>query len=119
MAAAIYDIVVEQGADFTLGLQLKNGRGVPFDLTGVTATAQIRQNITDSAALADFDIVFDYNRNTGKFTLSIPASITEVLTFVTGEWDLKFAYANGDKKRILKGKVTLSRQVTRSDVVVP
>lgn len=118
MAAANYDITIEQGSDFTLGLALKKGHGEPVDLTGVVATAQIRKNIEDTDAIADFTIIFDDNRSTGKLTLFIPASTTEELDFVNGEWDLKFAYENSATKRIMRGRAIFSKAVTRPPVPV-
>ena len=113
MAAAIQDITIEQGSDFLLGLLFKDNRGTPLDLTGVTGVAQVRQNIDDVAALCDFVITFDTNRSTGKATLFIPASVTSNLDFTVGEWDLKFTYLTGAVKRIMKGKVTLDKEITR------
>ena len=82
MAAADYDIIIEQGVDFLLGLVFKDARGKPLDLTGITAAAQVRKNIEDTSALASFTITFDTNRSTGKVTISMPAS-------TTGRWILK------------------------------
>jgi hypothetical protein len=113
MAAANYDIIVEQGSDFLLGLLLKNAKGVPFDLTGVIARGQLRANVKDSAPLCSFDITFDQNRSTGKLTLFIPAAVTTTLDFVNGFYDLEFESSTGMIKRIMQGKVTFSPEITR------
>lgn len=113
MSASHYDIVLEQGTDYNLPLVFKDSKGRLYDLTGVTGVGQIRQNIADNAALADFVITFDTNRSTGKVTLSIPASVTENLNFVVGCYDIKFTYPPGIPKRIMEGKVTFNKAVTR------
>jgi hypothetical protein len=112
MSAASYDIVIEQGSDFLLGLQLKDAKDRPFDLTGITATAQVRENLKNALPLVSFDITFDSDRKTGKVTLFIPASITKELNFVSGFYDLKFMSSTGLTKRIMGGKVVFSQEVT-------
>lgn len=113
MAAASYDILVEQGSDFLLGLLLKNAKGVPFDLTGVIARGQIRVNIKDPVPICSFGVTFDPNRKTGKLTLFIPASVTSTLDFTNGFYDLEFESTTGLIKRIMQGKVVFSPEITR------
>lgn len=113
MSAATYDIVIEQGSTFLLGLVFKDAKKNPVDLTGVTGVGQVRKNLDDDAALADFVVTFDSNRSTGKVTLSIPDSVTSSLDFSTGSYDLKFTYTSGITKRVMKGRVTLDKEVTR------
>ncbi len=113
MAAADYDIIIEQGSDFFLGLLLKDAKGIPFDLTGVIGAGQVRQDMTDKTAVADFVVTFSSNRSEGKATISIPSNITSQFSFVTGVYDLEFTYPSGIVKRIMQGNVTLSRAVTQ------
>ena len=42
MTAGIYDITIEQGSDYSLGLVLRNSDNTLMDLTGYSARAQLR-----------------------------------------------------------------------------
>jgi hypothetical protein len=113
MPAAKYNIEIEQGSDFILGLSIKAANGLPYDLTGVTARGQIRKLVTDTEPIATFDITFDNNRKSGKITLYLPAATTTTLNFTVAVYDLEFISPTGIVKRIIQGTATLSPEVTR------
>ena len=62
MAAGIYDIVIDQGADFSIQLELANN-GSAVNLTGFTARAQLRATPTTSELAASFTINFTDRAN--------------------------------------------------------
>ncbi len=120
MAAALYDITIEQGAQFVLPLTwtTRNADGTPgdpVDLTGYTAKMQIRD--AEGTVLVDLStddgggIVIDGPN--GKVTITIDADMTTPLCFDDAAYDLKLINTDGVPSRLVKGTVTFSPQVTQ------
>ncbi len=118
MPAIIKDLLIEQGATFRDGFILKTGTGetaVPADLTGYTARMQIREEIDSSAVLIELTTEngrIDIDPLTGTVTLMIDADDTAELSFDVGNYDLELV-SGSFVKRVVKGRVTLSKEVTR------
>jgi hypothetical protein len=108
MAAAVYPITLEQGADFNLSITWNDPDGDPVDLTGYTAAAQVRESFDSADALLDFTITgmgVD-----GVIELSATAAETEAAG--GGVWDLEVT--NGaEVTRLLQGPARFSREVTQ------
>jgi len=113
--AARLDLTIEQGATFTYNLTWRDGTGAVKALgSGWTARLQIRETISSSTTLASLT-------NTAGITLantspnvviSISATDTAALSFTNAVYDLELVNS-GTVYRILEGKVTLSKEVTR------
>lgn len=82
---ATYNITIQRGATFSRTMQLKDGDGVPLNLTGYTVKAQMWQDDKRSK-LADFTVTW-VSRSTGQFTISLNAATTAALG-LNGYWDL-------------------------------
>jgi len=54
MSAANYDILIEQGATFTMTLTLKDVSATPINLTGLAFRGKLKKDFADLVALADF-----------------------------------------------------------------
>lgn len=116
MAAANYDILIEQGATFLLHITYKDSLGVPINLTGFTARMQVRKKYSDTNALLTL------TTETGEITLggaagtvdlAAPATATEDVTVQCGVYDLELRNAAGVVTRLLQGNVTISPEVTK------
>ena len=129
MAAAHYDITIDQGALYTLPLTFfapsssVNPTLVPVDLTGYTAAAQIRDDYNNANILAQFSVTFSGSTpltgsvsSNGSLVLSLLGSQSAVLpSGLRGVWDL-FLYPNGDTdqaQRMLEGTAWIRPRVTR------
>jgi hypothetical protein len=115
MAAGRYDITCEQGATFTLTLQWLDENEVAVDLTGYTARMHVRKTVKSSTTL--IELTTANNRIvltplTGTIDLVLTATETAGLTD-GGVYDLELVSPGGVVQRILEGKFTLSREVTR------
>ena len=55
MAAGVYNLTVEQGVDITLQVNVQDGTGATYGLTGTSAAAQIRDTYNGSL-LASFSV---------------------------------------------------------------
>lgn len=57
-AAGVWDIYIEQGADWIREVSYLDSAGAPVDCTGWTGLAQIRRNAKDATALATIAVSF-------------------------------------------------------------
>jgi hypothetical protein len=118
MAAAEYDLVIEQGVTFELGMTYKVGDPpAAVDLTGWTAAMHIRQSPSDEVALVEF------TTENGKITLggtagtvlvSVTDEETALYSWDRARYDLVLYSAGGAARRLLRGSVLLSRAVTHA-----
>jgi hypothetical protein len=115
MAAAKYDITIEQGATFRLHLVWKDSEGVPVDLTGYSARMQIRQFVQSD------DVVLSLNTGNGGIVLGEDGDIqvaadaeqTEMIVDLAGVYDLEMVSADDTVTRLVEGKVKINPEVTR------
>jgi len=112
--AGSYDLKINQGSTFVLGLTLKKANGLLFDLTGYNGRCQIRKSHADTNVIVSPAIAFDTNRKSGKMSLGLSNTQTALLTITSGVYDLELIDPTGTVvTRILEGKVKVSPEVTR------
>jgi hypothetical protein len=117
MAAARYDIVIEQGATFTMTLRWTDDAGVPLSLSGMTARMQVRRNYRDA------DVLLNLTTENGGITLISVEGRIEVRGEATatalmpamssGVYDLELAATDGTVTRLIEGVATVTPEVTR------
>lgn len=112
MSAGIYNFTIEQGATFTRTLAWQNPDGSIIILTGYTAKMQIRDESNNILVDVNVSGTLTINGSAGTVTVLIPDTITSTLTFDTAYYDLKLTSGSGTKTRLVKGTVTLDKQVT-------
>lgn len=123
MLAGAYNFTIEQGATFTRLIEIEYPDPddltvfVPFDLTGYSASMQIRRTI-DSAnpqiTLTDSNGRIEIQSASVANAIRLSLSPEETALLETdGVYDIEIEDSSGVVSRILKGTVTLSRQVTR------
>lgn len=133
MTAARYDLIIDQGSDFSLELTVKES-GTAKDLSGWHGRAFLRKT-PESGIAKTFTIsthvgTDSTDTNTygvqpvdkrGKVTMSMPYSDTIAVTAGTYNYDLEIYYnASGDNtagqtqvKRLIGGTATVRREITR------
>ena len=112
--AGSYDININAGSTFVLGLTLKKANGTPFDLTGYTGRSQLRKTHTDATVDATFSVAFDSNRKSGKMSIGLSDVQTKALTLVSGVYDVELVDPTGTVvTRLIEGKAKVSPEVTR------
>lgn len=112
MAAPIYNLEINQGETFSIGLLFKDASNVAINLTTATILSQIRPSAESNTILAGFTITKDTGV-TGRAVLSLTAAQTQQFTFTDAVYDVLVTFASGTKLRAVQGKVTISKQVTR------
>jgi len=113
--ATTTNIVIEQGATFSQEFIVKDSDGSVKDLTGYTATAQIRRSYYSSTST---DFTTAIVAADGKVTLSLTAAETAAISVgSTGNnryvYDLEVASAS-ETLRPFEGIVTVRPNVTRA-----
>jgi hypothetical protein len=116
MSAGSYDIYIEQGATLSLPIVWKDSAGTIINITGYTARMQVRQSVNSSTILLtatteNGKLVID--GSAGKVTISLSATDTAAITWLTGVYDLELVSSGGVVTRLLEGSVVVSREVTR------
>ena len=112
------DFTIEQGATWKHSLLLKSGgeTGPALNLTGYTAKMQVRAGLGATAVLLELSTVNSrivVTAVTGRLDLTVPASVTAALSFVTAVCDLIITSPGGEVTRLFQGVVTLSLGATK------
>lgn len=114
MTAGIYDITIEQGATFTLSATWKDSAGVPVNLTGYSARMQVRSTYENEDVLVSLTSPTNITLGgaLGTILATISATDTQKLSIQEGVYDLELELS-GVVTRLLQGRATISREVTR------
>lgn len=125
MGAGRFDIYVEQGATLKIPIVIKVGESTFFNLANWMPRGQIRRTHRTNEITAEFDFDVTDPEN-GEMTIILSADTTKDIP--AGETDLdergKYVYdielehgptgpQSGDVKRLLKGFVYVSPEVTK------
>jgi hypothetical protein len=125
MSAGTYDILIEQGATFSVVLSLKDENFVALDLTGLTFRGYIKKSFTDvnAAAQFSFNILNQTDPETkGKVEVSLSATQTAAIaTSASGTsrvitvmvYDIESETPSGTVVRWLQGEAKVSPEVTK------
>lgn len=115
--AAVYNITIDQGATFSLDLQINDDAGDPIDLTTWTFRGQMRKTFNDSTIIESFTFTkANQGTDPGKVTVSLTDTETSAIaaTAATTSYVYDIETVVGSVvRRIMQGKVYLSAEVTR------
>lgn|ERR1043166_4419989 len=112
MSAARKDITVEKGATFSYPIQMQNGDGTPFNLTGYTGQAEIREEAGSKNLVVAMTVTIGSPATNGTITLQIPAATTAALREGNYEWDF-YIRATSPEIRLLSGKASIIPSVCK------
>lgn len=116
MAAADYDLLIEQGATFDLSIVWKDNAGTPIDITGYSARMQIRKTYDSAPVISLTSAVgggIVLGGVDGTIDITISANTTDDITILRGRYDLELELA-GVVTRLIQGSVDISREVTKN-----
>lgn len=119
MSAGTLNILVEQGCDFSQTVILKDGSGVPIDISNCSFAGKIRKNFTAATAIATFSFTKIDSPN-GVLRFSLTAATTQAMQFDASTknrislafYDITMTDADDITFRLLEGVANLSRGVT-------
>jgi hypothetical protein len=122
--AKSFDIKIQQGATFSLGVTIKDSSGSPIDLSGYSFKGQIRRNASSDKVEASFLIdVQDQISSPGRVTVRLPPGATRAIKVDASTdagrkitrmaYDIEFTRPDQTVVRMLEGVVLISPEVTR------
>ncbi len=110
----VIDLEIVQGSTFATSILLKDFNGNVIDLTDMTARMQGRKKIDDpDPPLFDLTDGNGTSIANNKVQLSMSAAVTGALDFIKGFYDVEITDTLGNIRRILAGRLILSKEVTR------
>lgn len=117
MSAGYHHFVIEQGANFSHVLTLKDSAGSVINLTGyASAQMDLRKDPEQSSALLSLttgNSRITLGGSAGTVTLSVSASDTGSLDAIDGVYDLEITDGSSNVFRILEGTFTVRRGISR------
>lgn len=109
--AIIANLYIDQGTDYTITVDVTDSAGDVLDLTGFTATAQVRKTYTSSSLSATF--ATSINAAAGQVTISLTDTQTSALQAGRYVYDLNIESGGGVKTRVIEGQAVVTPGVTR------
>jgi|TARA_B110000263_G_scaffold238515_1_gene239789 hypothetical protein len=110
--AALSNIYIDQGSDFTTTISLTDSNGDILVLTGYSVLAQIRKTYGSTTIAATFTTAL--SADSGQLTLSLADTVTTGMDSGRYVYDVLLTDASGDKTRVLEGQAVLTPGVSRS-----
>ena len=109
--ATIQNLTIDQDADFTQTLTIKDSAGDVVDLSGQTVTSKLRKTHLSSSATSFTRAIVSATAGTCSITLT--DTVTSALTEGRYVWDLTTTTSGGLITRRIEGRVTVTPSVTR------
>ncbi len=110
--AAVSNLYIDQGADFSTTLYLTDSNGDILNLTDYTALGQMRKTFGSGTVAATFTIAM--SAATGQVTVTLTDVQTTAITSGRYVYDILLTDSSGDKTRILEGHATVVPSVSRA-----
>ncbi len=112
MAAGTYDIVIDQGSDFSIQVAISED-GSATAIQTHSARAQLRPSPTSSTKTADFTCTI-VDAAGGKINMQLSNSTTAAIASGKYYYDLELVNTNnGTVTRLLQGVARVTPEVTR------
>lgn len=118
MTAQPYELTIEQGADldFTVQVYSDAARTVVQDLTGWDARMMIRSAFSSTTILVSLTsnpaAGLTINGPAGQVTVHVAGATTASYTWTSGVYDMEVYNGTPTVRRILRGNVSVSPEVT-------
>ena len=110
MKPAEHNLYCYKGQTYVQNCYFKQS-GQPIDLSGITATAQIRPAENDPDLIAAFDVTVE--GSAGKVSLRLSDEVTAAICPGVYFWDLRMVDGQGEVGYYVKGKFIVSGRVTK------
>jgi hypothetical protein len=109
--AAVSNLYIDQGANFSTTISLTDSNGQTLTLTGYSAIGQLRKTYSSSSVKATFGTAL--SAGSGQITLTLDDSVTAAMESGRYVYDVLITDSSGDKTRILEGQATVTPSVSR------
>ena len=108
--ATVQNITIDQGATFSMDVNLTNDDGTKKNLASYTATSQLRKHYESTTATSFTVAKVDAD---GKLTISLTSTQTAALIAGRYVYDIEIA-SRSETVRVLEGLITVTPNVTRA-----
>ena len=111
----VYDIIVNQGDDYSLQMIISDSNEVPIDITGYQFTCKVRETAESQEVILEAECVIRDAKN-GVLNINFSSDSTSNID-TDGEYygepnsyyyDFQQTNTNGQKERIIQGKFIVS-----------
>ncbi len=109
--AALSNIYIDQGSDFTTVISLTDANGDILNLTGYSVLAQIRKTYGSTTLAGTFTT--SLTTDSGQLTLTLADTVTAAMGSGRYVYDVLLTDGSGDKTRVLEGQAILTPGVSR------
>ena len=109
--AIIANIYIDQGTDYSITVDVTDSAGDVLNLSGYTASAQIRKTYSSSTISETFST--SLAEATGQVTLSLTDTQTSGLSSGRYVYDLNITSSGGNTSRVIEGQAIVTPGVTR------
>ena len=109
--ATIQNLTIDQDADFTQTLTVKDSTGTVVDISGQTVTSKLRKTHLSTTATSFTTAIVSGTAGTCSITLT--DTVTATLAEGRYVWDLTTTTSGGLITRRIEGRVTVTPSVTR------
>lgn len=110
---AVYsNIVVDQGADYSAGIDVTDSDGDALDLTGYSAAGQIRKTYSSSTAV-NFTASVASPATSGVVNIGLTNAQTNAMKAGRYVYDVEITSSGGTKTRVLEGQLEITPGVTQ------
>lgn len=106
------DLLIEQGADYSIKVQLTDDAGEPLVLSGYTAAGQLRRHYTSSTSY-DFTVTLFSDTVESYVLLELSNEDSAAIPAARYVYDVELTSPAGKVSRILQGTATVTPEVTR------
>ena len=112
MVAGTYDIVIDQGSDFSIQIQVQQN-DANVNLSTHSARAQLRPTLTSNTKTADFTCTITDSAN-GILTMALGHGTTTNVTAGKYFYDLELVNTSANTvTRLIQGVARVTQEVTR------
>lgn len=109
--AGFVELIIEQGTTYSTYVTVKDANGLVSDLTGYTASAQIRKSYY-SSSYTSFTVTIP-SPATGNISMAMSASTTANIAPGRYVFDLKMESPSNTVTRVVEGIISVTPGVSR------
>ena len=109
--AILANIFIDQGADFSITVDVTDSSGDVLNMSGYSAAAQIRK--TYSSATASGTFTCTVQEAGGQVTMALTDTQTTALEAGRYVYDMTVTSGGGNKTRVVEGQAIVTPGVTR------
>ena len=111
--AAVANLIIDQGANFSSDVTVKDANGNAFNLTGYTTEAKMAKGYASTRTRTSITSTIATDATSGVVALAMTAAQTAALDAERYVYDVEITQTSGGAKtRVIEGQITVFPQVT-------